>query len=89
MSLQVHLAHGQVIDTDARGRASLGSALAGRRFLMHEEADGTVVLEPAVVVTELERRFMANEQIQAQIAEAKAHPEQARPRKRRQAQATQ
>jgi len=56
---------------------------------MHEEADGTVVLEPAVVVTELERRFMANEQIQAEIAEAKAHPEQARPRKRRQAQATQ
>jgi hypothetical protein len=71
----------QIIETDARGRASLGRP--GRRYLMHEESDGTLVLEPAVVVTELERRFMANSALQAQIAYAKEHPEQRRPRRRR------
>ena len=49
---------------------------------MHEESDGTLVLEPAVVVTELERRFMANSALQAQIEYAKKHPEQQRPRRR-------
>lgn len=71
----------QIIETDARGRASLGRP--SRRYLMHEESDGTLVLEPAVVVTELERRFMANSTLQAQIAYAKEHPEQQRPRRRR------
>lgn len=53
---------------------------------MHEEPDGTLVLEPAVVVTELERRFMANAEVQAQINYARAHPEQRVQRKpRRQA----
>lgn len=72
---------GQLIETDARGRASL--ARPGRRYLMHEEADGTLVLEPAVVVTELERRFMANSLVQTEIAYAKDHPEQRLPRRER------
>lgn len=71
----------QIIETDARGRASLG--LPQRRYLMHEESDGTIILEPATVVTELERRFMANSALQAEIAHAKKHPEQQRPRKPR------
>lgn len=71
----------QIVETDARGRASL--ARPGRRYLMHEEADGTLILEPAVVVTELERRFMANSVLQAQIAYAKTHPEQRVPRRQR------
>lgn len=64
----------QIIDTDARGRASLGQP--NHRYLMHEESDGTLVLEPAVVITELERRFLANTEVQEQIAYARAHPEQ-------------
>jgi hypothetical protein len=71
----------QIIETDARGRASLGRP--GRRYLMHEESDGTLVLEPAVVVTELERKFMANAALQAQIEHARAHPEQRRARRSR------
>ena len=71
----------QIIETDARGRASL--ARPGRRYLMHEEPDGTLILEPAVVITELERRFMANATLQAQIAFAREHPEERVPRKRR------
>lgn len=71
----------QIVETDARGRASLGRP--GRRYLMHEEPDGTLVLEPAVVVTELERRFMANSALQAQIDYARAHPEERVKRRRR------
>jgi hypothetical protein len=50
---------------------------------MHEESDGTIILEPATVITELERRFMANSALQAQVAYAREHPEQQRPRKPR------
>jgi hypothetical protein len=71
----------QIVETDARGRASLGKPLG--RYLMHEESDGTIILEPATVVTELERRFMANSVLQAQVAYAREHPEQQRPRKPR------
>lgn len=71
----------QIVETDARGRASLGRP--GRRYLMHEESDGTLVLEPAVIVTELERRFMANAALQAQIDHARAHPKERRPRRSR------
>lgn len=72
---------GRVVDTDRRGRATLGHP--GQRYLMREEPDGTLVLEPAVVVSELERRFMANAAVQAQIAHAKEHPEQRVSRARR------
>lgn len=71
----------QIVETDARGRASLGRP--GRRYLMREEPDGTLVLEPAVVVTELERRFMANAALQAQIEYARQHPDQRRARQPR------
>jgi len=70
-----------LIETDARGRATVGHP--GRQYLLHEEPDGTLVLEPASVVTELERKFMASSALQAQIAYAKAHPEQRVKRKRR------
>ena len=72
---------GTLIETDSRGRATIGHP--DQRYLLHEEPDGTLVLEPASVVTELERRFMANSALQAQIAYAKAHPEQRVKRKRR------
>lgn len=71
----------QIVETDARGRASLGKP--GRRYLMHEQSDGTLVLEPAVVITELERRFMANAAVQAEIAHARTHPEERRNRRSR------
>lgn len=72
---------GQIVETDKRGRASLGHA--ERRYLMHECSDGTLVLEPAVVMTEMEHRFMSNASIQAEIERAREHPEDRVPRKRR------
>lgn len=65
---------GQLIETDDRGRANLGRP--GRQYVMHEEMDGTLVLEPAVVITEVERRFLTNKELVSQIDEARAHPEQ-------------
>ena len=70
-----------IIDTDARGRASLGRP--GRRYLMHESEDGTITLEPAVVLSELEHRFLANTALQERIAHAKANPEVMVQRQRR------
>lgn len=47
---------------------------------MHEHEDGTVILEPAVVLSELELRYRSDTKLQQQIAYAREHPEQSRPR---------
>jgi hypothetical protein len=70
----------QLVETDVRGRATIGHP--NSRYLKHEEADGTIVLEPASVITDLERRFLNNAALQAQIEYAKAHPEQQRRRRK-------
>jgi len=67
-----------IIETDSRGRASLGRP--GKRYVMHEDADGTLILEPAVVITELERRFLANAALQAQVDYARDHPSERKAR---------
>jgi hypothetical protein len=54
-----------------------------RTFLMRENADGVITLEPAVVISELEKRYLANASLQTQIAEAREHPERSRPRPKR------
>ena len=72
---------GSLVETDARGRVSLGRP--DRRYLLHEEPDGTLILQPAAVVSELELKFLSNSALQAQIAYAKAHPEQRVKRRKR------
>lgn len=62
------------VTSDPRGRVSVGHP--DRSFLLHEEEDGTLILEPAVVMSELEQRFLKNAAVQAQIEFARAHPEQ-------------
>ncbi len=69
------------VTTDSRGRATIGRP--DHSFLMHEQEDGTLVLEPAVIISELEHRYLANATVQAQIEYARAHPEERVPRKRR------
>jgi len=49
---------------------------ADRSYLVHEEPDGTVVLEPAVVMSVLERGFLENASLQVSIEFARQHPEQ-------------
>jgi hypothetical protein len=72
-----------VIELDERRRISLGKIGHHDRYIVHEEPDGTIVLEPAVVLTEAEARFMANPQLLARIEDNRAHPERRRPRRRR------
>jgi hypothetical protein len=67
-----------LLDVDDRGRASLARlGAAGKRYLGRVDPDGTIVLEPAVVLTTMEARLHANPEIHAQVLDAMAHPERA------------
>jgi len=54
----------RILTTDSRGRLSLGRP--DQHFSVREEEDGTVTLEPAVVISELEHRYLANAAVRAQ-----------------------
>lgn len=69
-----------VLETDSRSRLTLPGGRANRRYLVHEESDGTLILEPAVVISEREARFQADAELQTRIAHAQVHPETRRPR---------
>lgn len=63
-----------VLETDARSRVTLPGTRNNRRYLVREESDGTLILEPAVVMTELERRYLVSGAA-ARAEEAARHPE--------------
>ncbi len=77
-----------LIELDERRRASFGriGRPEHRRYLAHEEEDGTVVLVPAVVMPESQARLMANPELVAQIERTVADPDsrvrRTRPRRR-------
>jgi hypothetical protein len=71
-----------LIELDDRRRVSLGKLGRHSRYLAREEADGTLIFEPAVVLSEMEARFLANRELVAQIEDNRAHPERRRPRRR-------
>jgi hypothetical protein len=77
-----------LIELDDRRRASLGrlGRPEHRRYLGHEEEDGTIVLVPAVVIPESQARLLANPELVAQLERAVAEPEsrvrRGRPRRR-------
>jgi hypothetical protein len=64
-----------LIELDSRRRASLAKLAKHDRYLASEEPDGTIVLVPAVVITELEARFRANPELVAKVKDNMAHPE--------------
>jgi hypothetical protein len=74
---------GTLVELDDRRRLSLGKVGRHSRYLVREEPDGTLIFEPAVVMTEFEARFLAHPKLVAQIAENAAHPERRRVRRRR------
>lgn len=65
-----------ILELDERRRASLGriGRPEHRRYLVAEEPDGTIVLRPAVVMTELEARLLANPALVARIQANNADP---------------
>jgi len=73
-----------LIELDARRRASFGRV--GRpehtRYLVTEEDDGTLVLTPAAVVSDMEARFLRDPSVLALLEDERAHPERLRRRTR-------
>ena len=66
----------QLIELDERRRVSLGRI--GRpehtRYLVEEEPDGTLVFTPAVVMSELEAKLLANRELVDRIEANRADP---------------
>lgn len=58
-----------LVELDERRRLSLGKVgrPEHRRYLAHEEPNGTIVLVPAVVMPESEARLLANRELVDQI----------------------
>jgi hypothetical protein len=72
-----------LVELDERRRVSLGKIGRHSRYLVREEPDGTLIFEPAVVLTEAEQRYLDNEKLAAQIEDNRAHPERRQPRPKR------
>ncbi|MBT8227022.1 MAG: hypothetical protein HKP61_01385 [Dactylosporangium sp.] len=58
-----------LVELDERRRLSLGKVgwPEHRRYLAHEESDGTIVLVPARVMPESQARLLANRELVEQI----------------------
>lgn len=65
-----------LIELDQRRRASLGKIghEGHRRYLATIEPDGTIILRPAVVMTELEASFLSNPGLVDSIRQQRKDP---------------
>jgi hypothetical protein len=75
-----------ILEPDSRRRTSLGKVGRHDRYIVHEEPDGALILDPAVVVSELDARFLANPALVQRIEASRKRPErperpEARPRR--------
>jgi hypothetical protein len=57
------------VEVDQRGRVNLGSAAAGKTFRMTVRGDGTILLEPARVMTEAEIRALSGDRPRRRLSE--------------------
>jgi hypothetical protein len=64
-----------VISVQGRGRVNLGKLAEHERYLGHTEPDGTIILEPAEVMSLTEKKLLADSALIASIAESRVHPE--------------
>lgn len=71
-----------ILELDDRRRVSLGKLAEHSRYLVRKEDDGTLILEPAVVLTAFEARVLGSPEMIAKLREAQAAPRGA-PRRRR------
>ncbi len=56
-----------MVELDEQRRLSLDKVGRHSRYLVREERDGTLIFEPAIVLTEFEARVLANEEIMAAL----------------------
>jgi hypothetical protein len=65
-----------------RNRANLGKLAEHDRYLVHREPDGTLIWEPAEVMSATEARLLADEGLKKVIAANRADPGRLRRRDR-------
>ncbi|MEO5536034.1 MAG: hypothetical protein ABIR17_12995 [Pseudolysinimonas sp.] len=64
-----------LVQTDSRKRVSLAGRVApGAYYLVTTDPNGRITLEPAEVVSKLERDVLANPRIMAEVAAYRADP---------------
>ncbi|WP_454140727.1 hypothetical protein [Microbacterium lacticum] len=71
-----------LIQVDGRKRVSLGKLAKHDQYLVTEDADGRIVLEPAVVLTVAEKNFLQDPELVAALQRSADHPERRRERPR-------
>lgn len=71
-----------VIETDSRSRVVLPGH-ANQRFLVQEHEDGSILLQPAVVVSEAQFEYDSNLELQELLARAAKSPTAKRSYQRR------
>ena len=71
-----------LIQTDSRGRAVLPGH-PNKRYLMRENEDGSILLQPATVLTVAQHEFQSTPELQDLLARATAAPTVRRLRQRR------
>lgn len=70
------------VELQDRKRANLARIAKHDAYLVREEPDGTLIWEPAVVITEAERRLLQDAALMAQIEESRSDPSSLRQRDR-------
>jgi hypothetical protein len=73
-----------LIETDDRSRAVIPGH-PNQKFLVQQNSDGSVLLQPAVVVTEAQREYDTNPELRALLERAAHSPTVRRARRHRQA----
>jgi hypothetical protein len=71
-----------LVETDGRSRAVLPGR-ANQRFVMRENPDGSLLLQPARVVTDAQHEFDSDPELRQLLARAAASPTVHRKRTRR------
>lgn len=74
-----------LVEPDARKRVSLArlNVDLADTYLARVEPDGSIVLEPAVVLSALEASLLADRQLRAEVTESIANPRPTQPRRSR------
>lgn len=71
-----------LLELDERRRVSLGKLGHHRRYLAHEEPDGTLILIPAAVMSEAQAKLLARPDVMAAIDKFASDPERYGARRR-------
>ena len=64
-----------VVTNQQRGRLSLGALATADQYIAHAEPGGVIVLEPATVITETEKKLLQDTALMAAIERSRQHPE--------------